>query len=109
MARLIFLIGLLLFVTSLLSAQDRTSPKTAVTQSVANSALLRAEGQSIRINGIAAPSTMAYGGAAVLFHFPNSHAFLPRLVPFSEQNSPSRLTWPACWAHNFAIHTAATL
>ena len=43
MARLIFLISLLLFLISSLFAQE-TTPKAAVTQSVANSALLRADG-----------------------------------------------------------------
>jgi hypothetical protein len=57
MARLIFLISFLLFVISSLFAQE-TTLKAAVTQTVANSALLRADGKSIRINGVAAPSTM---------------------------------------------------
>lgn len=58
MPRLAFLTGLLLFFTSSLFAQERTTSKAAATQSVANSALLRAEGKSIQINGVAAPSTM---------------------------------------------------
>ena len=58
MPRLIFLISLLLFFTSSLFAQERTTSKAHATQSVANSALLRAEGKSIRINGVAAPRTM---------------------------------------------------
>jgi len=57
MSRTIFLISLL-FVTSSLFAQEPTTPKANITQSVTHSALLRAEGKSIRINGVAAPSTM---------------------------------------------------
>ena len=57
MSRTIFLISLL-FVTSSLFAQEQTTPKANITQSVTHSALLRAEGKSIRINGVAAPSTM---------------------------------------------------
>jgi hypothetical protein len=55
--RPIFLLGLLLFVISSLFAQE-TTPKATVTQRVGNSALLRADGKSIRVNGVAAPSTM---------------------------------------------------
>ena len=57
MSRTIFLISLL-FVTCSLFAQEPTTPKANITQSVTHSALLRAEGKSIRINGVAAPSTM---------------------------------------------------
>ena len=57
MSRTIFLISLL-FVTSSLFAQEQTTPKTSFTQSVTQSALLRAEGKSIRINGVAVPSSM---------------------------------------------------
>ena len=57
MSRTIFLISLL-FVTSSLFAQEQTTPKTNFTQSVTQSALLRAEGKSIRINGVAFPSSM---------------------------------------------------
>src|ERR1700730_19139688 len=57
MPRLAFLTGLLLFFTSSLFAEERTTSKAAATQSVANAALRRAEGKSIQINGVAAPST----------------------------------------------------
>jgi hypothetical protein len=50
MPRLIFLASLLLFFTSSLFAQERTTPKATATHSVSNSALLRAEGKSIRID-----------------------------------------------------------
>jgi len=57
MSRTTFLISLL-FATFSLFAQERATPKADSTQSVTQSALLRAEGKSIRINGVAAPSTM---------------------------------------------------
>jgi hypothetical protein len=57
MPRPMFLFTLLLFVTFSLFAQEQTTSKAAP-QSVASSALLRAEGRSIRINGVAAPRTM---------------------------------------------------
>jgi hypothetical protein len=57
MSRTIFLISLLFFSSSLF-AQEQTTPKANITQSVTHSALLRAEGKSIRVNGAAVPSTM---------------------------------------------------
>ena len=57
MPRLIFLTSLLLFFTSSLFSQEQPTPEAAP-QSVASSALLRAEGKSSRINGVAAPSAM---------------------------------------------------
>jgi hypothetical protein len=57
MSRTIFLISLLFFSSSLF-AQQPTTPKANITQSVTHSALLRAEGKSIRVNGVAVPSSM---------------------------------------------------
>src|SRR3984957_6195700 len=57
MSRTIFLISLLFFSSSLF-AQQPTTPKANITEGVTHSALLRAEGKSIRVNGVAVPSTM---------------------------------------------------
>src|ERR1700722_15068289 len=57
MSRTIFLISLLFFSSSLF-AQQPTTPKANITEGVTHSALLRAEGKSIRVNGVAVQSTM---------------------------------------------------
>ena len=57
MSRTIFLISLLFFSSSLF-AQQPTTPKANITEGVTHSALLRAQGKSIRVNGVAVQSTM---------------------------------------------------